>query len=445
MLLLLLGCRSPEPARMILDVEAPGLSAEEVELQVLMLLEADLLGRASHLESWAWPDSGRLVAYLEQGSSTEPPRTLLPEGVQVELQVLRQPEQRASLVFTDPEPDRARLSAEDVALQLRRTPCVHSVTVVGAQRGLTVSVDPARLAAHGLTFTEVLEDLAGEPWDKAVIRGVPLVDLATFEQAPQAPWVLYDGHPAVLLQILGQGCEDLDGLLAGVDGQLLPSGDGDVRVTGSRGEDLKRFADEARTQGSEHQLLVWDERRASLRVTTSEPGEVALALQRLADQSPGSEASVHGLPSIEVVLQGERGELQAASNMLRAQLEQLGRVDGGQVPLEPVVRVRTDREAAARYGVSTRDVVRVTQPQRLEQGTIALDGTWEHATVRSLGGPVPLRALADIELAAEPAELYRDNARPALILRVRTSDRAAVLQRIDGAELPPGVSARVPE
>jgi hypothetical protein len=444
-LLLALACTQPQPVRMILEVEAPGLSASEVELQVLLPLEADLAARSTRMEAWAWPGSGRLELELDERSAPEPPRTELPEGVRLELRVLRQPPQHASLVFTDPDPARARARAEDVSQQLRQTPCVHSAEVLGGQTGLKVTLDPTRLAAHGLTLSEVLDSLGSEPWDKAVIQGVPLVDLAQLERVTEAPWVRWDGESASLVQVLGQGCEDLTEVLTALDGELLLEGPG-VRVTGPRGPALGELGEAVEPLGAEHQLLIWDDQRASLRVTGPDPGRLAAALQEAADRSPDAEARVHGGPRTELILQGEREALRLASELLRARLEQLlGPVDGGRVPLQPAVHVRADLKSAARYGVYTRDLTAASVPHRLEQGLVVLDGTWEQATVPSPAGPVPLTQLATIELLAEPSELYRADVQPALKLWVRTADRAAVQRALDDLELPEGVSVRLGE
>ena len=355
--------------------------------------------------------------------------------------VTPEPATRATYFVTLPSPS---LNAEAVA-QTRQlllgSPCITEVELVAPREELTVTVNPEHLPARDLTFSDVRSELGAEPWDKAVVKGFPLVDFAEFERSWTGGARL-DGTPAAALDITAEGCDLREELTADV---LYPA-ENDVRVELPRAQeqDVLELEQVATTLGAEHVSVRWYGEQARVVAHGAEdPDRMRRALQQTAYGHPGSDAVVRARGEVwhEVVITGPPEALIEVESQVVAALEVVPGLDELQrqrPPMRRVVEVTVDAERAAMFGVTPAQVAASWSDFGSDQGTVGLDGGWENATIRTSGGVVPLTAMADVTVGSEPVWLRQVDGQPAIAVYVM-GDQRALDAALPGIELPAGV------
>lgn len=448
----LLACTAREPERVQVEVEvhAAGRSAVEVEALVVPV-EAALAQVALRIESTSWDQRGRVEAWMPPGElDLSGLASSMPDDVQLFLKRRDQPSQRGTVVVVDPDPGVARTRAEELADAAARTPCIAEVQVHGGEPVVEVRVSPEKLVAYGLTMSQVVAGLSSESVSKSMVGSVPLVDVATLSHGVGEQRASWDGTPAVLVEVIGQGCADGVGpLLAGDDAVWTPAST-DVRVDlgWANPRDVAELEQAAFALGAQHVLTRWSGEQGPVRLTAlaEAPAEVHAGLRTVAAGHPGSDARVRwdGRPWRQLVVTGPREQLLEVADRVESVAASAGlAVDGARVPSRPVTEVEVDREAAARFGMPVREVALATGTHLLGDVALTLgDGDWQTAVVSTPSGAVPLTAVADVVRTLEPVALTRFDGVPGVALYVQAPERQDLQAVIRAVDLPEGVTVR---
>ncbi|MCP4806131.1 MAG: efflux RND transporter permease subunit [Proteobacteria bacterium] len=451
MILALLACfgSKEEPAvDLWVRVRSPGSSPTELEALV-QSIEAVVVGQALAVETRIVQGEATLEVRLpaEHAQLAGVLRDRSTDELPIRVLTSVEPVGMGTAVFVDEDLARGWERAFEIHYVVEEMTCVERTDL--EDRRTRVTVSPDQLRAHGLSMVEVASSLAVDTAGVARIGEVPLSDLARIEELPPVG-VLYDGQPAAAFRVWTEGCEVTE-VLSTLDAvEVIPDASTvTVDITRARPRDVAEIVQAAEVLGAAHSLVRWsgDEGPVSIELHgAADPRKVFQGVLQVTDGHPGSDARVDwsGSQWTDVVVTGDRQDLEAAADIVADALEkEVGQIRRGRVVNRPDVRVTLDEDTAGRFGLSASDVAWVYGEHRVGANVVTLgDGDWEAATVHTLTGPVPLTALAEVEVRREPIELVRHDGHPALVISVLAVDADRIAPVMKGLSLPEGVQVR---
>lgn len=451
MILALLACfgSEEEPAvDLWVRVSSPGSSPTEIEALVepiealvvdqAIAIETRIVQGAATLEIRVPAEHADVAHLLRARSSDELPLRVLTSVEPVDV---------GTAVFLDEDPARGWGRAFEVHYVVEEMTCVERTDLESVRTRVTVS--PDRLRAHGLSMAEVASSLAVDTAPVARVGEVPLSDVARIEELPPAG-VVYDGQAAAAFRVWTEGCEVTE-VLSTLDAvEVVPDASTvTVDITRAHPRDVAEIVQAAEVLGAAHSLVRWSGEQGPVSIElhgAADPRKVFQGVLQVTDGHPGSDARVDwsGSQWTDVVVMGRRQDLEAAADIVADALEkEVGQVRRARVVNRPDVRITVDEDAAGRFGLSASDVAWVHGEHRVGANVVTLgDGDWEAATVHALTGPVPLTALAEVEMRREPIELVRRDGHPALVISVLAVDADRIAPVVKGLSLPEGIQVR---
>jgi Cu/Ag efflux pump CusA len=481
--------RARDAPEVVAFVDWPGASPYDVERSVAIPLERTLAGLPHVRHVRTISQMGRATLSVELEPHTDLPdarmkvfeavsqRSDLPPAALPELGAFGASGAVLRYAIRGGTPDqRTQWNDDVVRLALLKTPGIADVQECGDQRRhVAVRVDAPRLAAAGLTISDVAYALAkAQP---GVLHSPPLdreaVAHVTVALRGDVPVRLLDVANVEDALVPGE-CTAADGQGPALVGTVYPRADGDLL-------EVRQAAEHALAplQAPPGLTLVQLPRTRPVAVALDSPdppAAIAAPIAKhdgvaaiVAEQDATHTVRLHITPqddgAYDRVLAGVRADSLVYSpddvviqifgpdeDVLVKLANQARDLPGLHtsatigVRAQPVLEVQIDRAAAARFGVDAHDIedaFAAATDHGLQVGDIELHASRDHeATIRAGTAQVPLTQVAHLVESQEPAELRREDSRRWVGVRVR-EDASAVKDALDKLALPPGYEARL--